>query len=107
VPDVIVIPAEWIRSFANDPDTFHADDEPLPLVVESWSKTTGDDETTPPIYRQRGDLELCYLHPYRRALTVWRRQPDCGYAESVYTSGIVPVVCLPGVSIDFDAFLEG
>lgn len=107
-PDVVVIPAAWIRPFANDPDAFNAYDEPLPLVVEIWSKTTGDYniEAKLPIYRRRGDLEIWYLHPYHRTLTVWRRQPDGAYSEEVYTGGIVPVASLSGISIDFDAWLQ-
>jgi Uma2 family endonuclease len=107
VPDVVVIPAAWVLPFANDPDAFNAYDEPLPLVVEIWSKTTGDYdvEAKLPIYRQRGDLEIWYLHPYKRTLTVWRRQADGNYAAAVYTGGIVPVVSLPAVSIDLDAYL--
>jgi len=107
-PDVVVIPAAWIMPFANDPDAFNAYDEPLPLVVEIWSKTTGDYdiEAKLPIYRERGDLEIWYLHPYKRTLTVWRGQPAGGYTQDVYTGGVVPVLSLPDVSIDLDAFLE-
>jgi Uma2 family endonuclease len=108
IPDVIVIPAAFVVPFLNDPNAFGAYAEPLPFVAEVWSHTESpyDFEAKLRGYRERGDLEVWYLHPYERTLTVWRRQADGGDAESVYTSGIVPVVSLPGVGIDFDAFLE-
>ena len=93
--------------FEDDPTRFNAFAEPLPLVVEVWSPTTGryDLATKLKGYKERGDLEIWYIHPYERTLTVWRRQPDGSYDEALYEGGIVPVVSLPGVSIDLDALL--
>jgi Uma2 family endonuclease len=105
VPDVVVIPAAYQMPFEEDPRAFNAFNEPLPLVVEIWSRTTGpyDVEAKLPVYRERGDLEIWYLHPYNRTLTVWRHQPDGSYAEDHYTGGIVPVTSLPGVAVDLAA----
>jgi Uma2 family endonuclease len=108
IPDVIVIPAEYQIPYQDDPAAFNAFAEPLSLVVEIWSRTTGDYDIAAklPVYRQRGDLEIWYLHPYERTLTVWRRQPDGSYSEDLYRGGVVPVVSLPGVTIDLDALLD-
>ncbi len=108
-PDVIVIPAALVQPFADDPYMFNAYDEPLPLVVEIWSPSTGNYDIAAklPLYRQRGDREVFFIHPYERTLTAWRKQPDGSYRETVYRGGIVPVLSLPGVSIDFDALLDG
>lgn len=109
IPDVVVIPAAFQMPFEHDPRAFNAFAEPLPFVAEIWSRTTGDYDIAAklPAYRERGDLEIWYLHPYERTLTVWRRQPDGRYREETYTGGIVPVASLPGVSIDLDALLDG
>ena len=78
-------------------------------MVEVWSPSTGhyDFATKLQGYRERGDAEIWFIHPYERTLTAWRRQPDGSYAEETYRGGPVPVVSLPGVVIDFDALLDG
>jgi Uma2 family endonuclease len=105
MPDVVVIPTAFVQPYLSDPRAFNAFAEPLPLVVEIWSRTTGDYDIAAklPVYRERGDLEVWFYHPYERSLTVWRCQPDGSYREHRYTGGIVPVASLPGVSIDLDA----
>lgn len=60
-----------------------------------------------PIYQARGDREIWCIHAYERTLTVWRRQADGSSSEDLYRGGIVPVLSLPGVTIDFDALLGG
>ena len=40
IPDVVVIPTAFKRPFQRDPHAFNAFAEPLPLVVEVWSRTT-------------------------------------------------------------------
>ena len=108
-PDVIVIPTALVQPFANDPYTFNAYAEPLPLVAGIWSPSTGDYDIAAriPLYRQRGDRETVFLHPYERFLTAWRRQPDGSYTEQTYQGGVVPIASLPGVTIDLDALLAG
>lgn len=105
IPDVAVIPAALKRPFEHDPRAFNAFAEPLPLVAEVWSPSTGayDFETKLRAYQERGDEEIWYVHPYERTLTAWRRQPDGSYTETVYTGGLVPVLSLPGVAIDLEA----
>jgi Uma2 family endonuclease len=109
VPDVVVIPTALMLPFLSDPHSFNAYDRPLPLVVEIWSPSTGDYDVAAklPVYRQRGDHEIWFFHPYERTLSVSRKQPDGSYTEERYTGGIVPVHSLPGVSIDLDVLLDG
>jgi Uma2 family endonuclease len=107
IPDVSVIPAALKIPYEDDPRSFNAFNEPLPFVAEVWSPSTGEYDVAAklPVYRERGDLEIWFIHPYERTLTVWRRQPDGSYTEERYTGGVVSVASLPGVSIDFDALL--
>ncbi len=109
IPDVIVIPAEYQLPFEHDPRAFNAHAEPLPLVVEVWSPSTGAYDVTAKLaaYRERGDVEILYIHPYERTLTAWRRMPDGSYAETVQQGGTASVASLPGVTIDLDALLDG
>jgi Uma2 family endonuclease len=109
IPDVVVIPAFYKTPFEDDPGAFNAFAEPLPLVVEVWSRSTGayDVETKLQGYRERGDAEIWLIHPYDRTLIAWRRQPDGSYTEEAYRGGFVAIASLPGVGIDFDALLDG
>lgn len=109
IPDVVVIPATYQLPYEDDPRSFNAFAEPLPFVAEVWSRTTGDYDMAAklPIYRDRGDLEIWFIHPYERTLTTWRLQPDRTYREDVYHGGVVAVASLPDVSIDFDVLLDG
>ena len=109
IPDVAVIPASLVLPRLGDPTAFNDYVDPLPLVVEIWSRTTGDYDFTAklPVYRQRGDRDIMYIQPYEPTLMAWRCQPDGTYAEELYRGGIVPVASLPGVSIDLDALLDG
>jgi Uma2 family endonuclease len=56
-------------------------------------------------YKERGDQEIWYIHPYERTLTAWRKQPGDGYHETVCTGGIVPLAAIPGVQIDLDELM--
>ena len=109
IPDVIVIPARLVRELlAGDPYDLELYDEPLPLVVEIWSPSTGgyDVREKLPEYQRRGDLEVWFIHPYDRTLTSWQLRPDGSYREASQTGGIVRPLALPGVSIDLDALFE-
>lgn len=106
IPDVYVVPAALVREGrSRRPRALEVYVDPLPLVVEVWSPSTGeyDVESKLPKYQQRGDREIWRIHPYKRTLTAWRRQPDGSYTETLYTGGIVRPVALPGVGIDLDA----
>jgi Uma2 family endonuclease len=109
IPDVVVIPASLKVPYEDDPRAFNAFAEPLPLVVEVWSPSTGhyDIGTKLQGYRERGDAEIWFIHPYERTLTAWRKQPDGRYTEELYRGGLVPVASLSGVAIDFDALIDG
>jgi Uma2 family endonuclease len=102
VPDVAVIPAQFVRALLERPGSLDAYAEPLPLVVEIWSPSTGDYDIDAklPDYQQRGDLEIWRIHPYERTLTAWVRQPDGSYTETTYREGTVPAAALPGVTLD-------
>jgi Uma2 family endonuclease len=108
IPDVAVIPAALKRPFERDPRAFNAFAEPLPLVVEVWSRTTGhyDFAVKLQAYRERGDEEIWYIHPYEQTLTAWLKQPDGSYLEELHRGGSVQVRSLPGVTIDFDDLLD-
>lgn len=109
IPDVVVIPTAYVQPFEDDPRAFNAHAEPLPLVVEVWSRTTGHYDVTTKLeaYRARGDAEIWFIHPYERTLTIWRRQPVGRYLESIQQGGTAEVASLPGVTIDLDALLSG
>ncbi len=108
VPDIAVIPTAMERALRERPGSLDAYPEPLPLVVEIWSPTTGsyDINEKLPDYQQRGDLEIWRVHPYERTITVWRRRPDGTYAEAVYRGGTVHPESLPGVAIALDTLFE-
>lgn len=105
VPDIAVIPAADERALRQRPGALDAYAQPLSLVVEIWSPSTGDydvDEKLPE-YQARGDAEIWRLHPYERTLRVWRRRPDGGYDEATHRGGTVALASLPGVVVDLDA----
>ena len=83
IPDVTVIPTELELAQRGKPGSLEVYNDPLPLVIEIWSPSTGDYDvnTKLPDYQQRGDLEIWRLHLYERTLTVWRRQPNGSYVE--------------------------
>lgn len=102
IPDVFVLPTAYVGLFCGRSDVLEVYDSPLPLVVEVWSRSTGDYDVTEKLaaYQQRGDLEIWLVHPYEGALTAWVRQPVGRYEESVYNEGIVRPAALADVSID-------
>ena len=104
-PDVYVIPADKEAAFFSQPRTLEVYPDPLPLVVEIWSPSTGkyDIDEKLPEYVARGDLEIWRLHPFDRTLKAWRRRPDGGYDEFEFTGGTIRLHALPGVTIDLDA----
>ena len=108
IPDIAVIPTVLVRPLLEQPEALDAYRDPLSLVVEIWSPSTGDYDIDGkvPDYQQRGDLDIWRIHPRERTLTVWRRQPNGMFAEAVYHGGIVRPQSLPGVSIDLDVLFE-
>lgn len=108
VPDLFVIPRASVRRLREQPGTFEVYNEPVPLVVEVWSPSTGsyDLNTKVPEYQRRGDLEIWRIHPYQRTLTAWRRRPDGTYTEEVFHGGIIRPIALPDVVIDLDTLFD-
>ncbi|MGI8551713.1 MAG: Uma2 family endonuclease [Dehalococcoidia bacterium] len=105
IPDVMVIPKSlFARHLQERPRALEAYSEPLPLVVEVWSPSTGDYDVDSklPEYQRRGDLEIWRIHPYERTLTAWRRQADGTYTETLHRNGMVQPIALPAVTIDLD-----
>lgn len=104
VPDVVVIPTASVQALRERQGSLDAYDDPVPLVVEIWSPSTGDYDLNEKLagYQQRGDLEIWYVHPYARTLIAWRREPDGTYPQTTYEAGIVHPTSLPGVAIDLE-----
>ena len=107
LPDVMIVPTSY-GEIIRDLPVLAIFSDPLPLVVEVWSPSTGDYDVDAklPVYQQRGDLEIWRIHPYERTLTAWQRQPDGSYQETSYRGGIVTPVALPGVAIDLEALFQ-
>jgi Uma2 family endonuclease len=101
--------ASVARALLEQPGSLDAYSDPLPLVVEVWSPSTGDYDIRAkiPVYRQRGDEGIRFIHPFGRTLTAWRRQADGSYLETTYRGGLVRPIALPGVVIDLDTLFDG
>ena len=108
VPDIAVIPATLERALLEKPGSLDAYSEPLLLVIEIWSPSTGryDIRDKLPDYQARGDREIWYVHPYERTITVWRQNPDGNYTKSVHSGGELRPESLPGVVFDLDVLFD-
>ena len=109
IPDLFVLPRPYERrKRSEEPRRLEIYDEPMPLVVEVWSPSTGDYDVEQKLreYQLRGDSEIWRVHPDDRTLTAWRRSPDGGYDETTYTAGNVQPVALPGVAIKLEKLFE-
>ena len=107
IPDVMVLPYEDTVIF-HDSRELEAYAGPLPFVAEVWSPSTGeyDVEDKFPEYKRRGDLEIWRVHPYEKTIIAWRRRADGAYSETLYTTGVVPVESLPGVSVVLESLFR-
>ncbi|CAA9536892.1 MAG: hypothetical protein AVDCRST_MAG59-399 [uncultured Thermomicrobiales bacterium] len=105
IPDVFVLPIEYGEGQRGQPGRLEVYPKPLPLVVEVWSRSTGEYDRSVKLqaYRERGDAEIWLLDPYQRTLTRWLRQADGTYAEETFAGGTVAPAALPGVVVDLDA----
>lgn len=108
IPGICVIPRTMVLRLRQHPGTFEVFDDPVPLVVEVWSPSTGsyDVHTKLVEYQLRRDREIWYIHPYEHTLRAWRLQPDGSYTETSYTGGTINPVALPGVSIEIDRLFD-
>ena len=104
IPDVVALPAGMVRPFWNQPGILEVYSDPLPLVIEIRSQSTGgyDVDDKLPDYQARGDREIWRMHPYERTLRIWRRQADGSYAMTEHRGGTIQLAGLPGVIIDLD-----
>lgn len=107
IPDVAVVPAELVRAYLGH-QVLEVYAQPLPLVVEVWSSSTGgyDQRVKLAEYQRRGDAEIWLLHPYDRTLIAWRREAEGTYQEHHQTGGIVAPVALPNVRINLDELFD-
>ncbi len=105
VPDIALIPVELFAPLQAIPNALDLYAQPLPLVVEVWSPSTGsyDVDEKIPEYMARGDKEIWRVHSREKTLTAWRRQPDGTYVESFHRNETVHLAFLPNVSIDLTA----
>src|SRR5215204_1754451 len=108
IPDVFVVPTTYVTPLLDQHDVLEVYNQPLPLVVEVWSRSTGDYDVEEKLagYQQRGDSEIWRIHPYERTLTAWRGLPDGSYEEAVHSEGVVHPVALPGIVIDLAALFD-
>jgi Uma2 family endonuclease len=109
IPDLMVVPTTYGHEFRGRPGTLAIFSDPLPLVVEVWSRSTGDHDVDAklPIYQQRGDVEIWRIQPYERTVTSWQRQADGSYQQTIYRGGIISPMALPGVEIDLNELFDG
>ena len=108
VPDLFVVPRAPRQRLRERPGTFEVYDEPMPLVVEVWSPSTGNYDIEEKLreYQRRGDLEIWRIHPYERTLISWRRRPDGSYEQTEQRGGTVQPVALPGVVIELEHLFD-
>jgi Uma2 family endonuclease len=104
----MVIPKDLGDKFRGRPGTLAIFSDPLPLVVEVWSRSTGGYglEAKIPVYMQRGDAEIWHIHPHERTVTSWVRQADGTYQATVHRSGTIRLAALPGVEIAVDDIFD-
>jgi Uma2 family endonuclease len=103
IPDIFVLPhASVLRVRRERPGRLEWFEDPMPLVIEVWSPSTGayDLHEKLALYQARQDAENWIIHPYERTLRAWRREADGSYTETAHTGGIISPVALPGVSIE-------
>ena len=108
MPDIMVVPTAYGEPFRGRPGSLAIFSDPLPLIIEIWSSSTGDYDVDAklPVYQQRGDLEIWRIHPYERTLTSWQRQPDGSYQETMHRGGSISPMALPGVTIDLETLFQ-
>ena len=105
-----MIPREIQRKkLRESPRQLEVYDEPMALVVEVWSPSTGayDVEEKLREYQLRRDREIWRLHPYDRQLTAWPVEAGGAYDEAVYRAGEVRPAALRNVSIELETLFPG
>jgi Uma2 family endonuclease len=109
IPDACVVPTAMVTPLLPLENVLEVFDQPLPLVVEIWSRSTGEYDINEKlrVYQARGDLEIWRIHPYQQTLTTWRRRSDGTYEETTLRDGIIRPHALPGVTIDLATLFDG
>jgi Uma2 family endonuclease len=105
IPDVAVLPTALVERMKQEqPTHLEVHRDPLPLIVEVWSPSTGKEDLTEklPGYQGRGDAEIWLIRHQERALIASVREPDGSYSEHVYHGGVIHPRALPNVAIDLD-----
>jgi Uma2 family endonuclease len=107
IPDLLVFPTALMEPLKGSPG-LEAYSEPLPLIVEVWSPSTGGYDVTDKLagYRERGDAEIWLIRAREKTLAAWVRQPDGSYTETRYTGGEVRPAALPGVVIRLESLFR-
>jgi Uma2 family endonuclease len=105
IPDLAIVPVGLASQFRDNWRQFETYAEPVLLVVEIWSPSTGayDIDAKIPGYQQRGDAEIWRIHPFDGSVRIWTRGDDGRYADRIETTGTVTLHALPAVRIDLDA----
>lgn len=108
VPDVFVFPVRYVTPRLRGDDVLEVYEQPVPLVAQMWSAIAGDAyvQANLAIFKERGDHEIWFLHPYERWLIRWVRELDGSYLETELREGLIRPVGLPGVAIDLDALFD-
>lgn len=108
IPDLAIVPVAAVEALGEHRDVLEVYAEPLPLVVEVWSPSTGDYdiEGKIPRYQERGDAEIWFIHPFERTITVWQLQTDGSYHQSLHTSGTLEPITLPEIEIEIAALFD-
>lgn len=108
VPDLFVVPTALVAPLLPLTETLEVYEQPLPLVVEIWSRSTGDYDVTEKlaVYQARGDLEIWLIHPYERTLRRWVKTSEGRYRESRHAHGQRSPLALPDVTIDLDVLFS-
>ena len=104
IPDIVVIPVS--AQLPHEDETgVEAYPEPMPLVVEVWSPSTGNYDAREKLegYRRRGDAEVWLVDARERTVTAWKRGAEGSYSSRTYRREHLPVSSLPGVIVDMDA----
>jgi Uma2 family endonuclease len=108
LPDVMVLPLDYGEGIMDDP-RLAIFSKPLLLVVEVWSQSTGDYDLYAklPVYQQRGDADIWFIHPFERTLTRRVRHSDGSYQETIHQGGVITLAALPEVELDLDWLFAG
>jgi Uma2 family endonuclease len=105
IPDVAVVPIDLVERMKREkPAELEVYRDSLPLIVEVWSPSTGQEDLTEklPSYQGRGDKEIWLIRHQEHTLIASVHEPDGTYSEHIYRGGVIRPRALPEVAIDLD-----